>query len=202
MVPDSYTNELAPCWRQDNLERNPTCQGASRLSDPQGLCQWHCHQNIWGDAVSVQTLVVVLGSSGAQCCTQGLIGHGCGHPCAFPAVPGGVDPNASWILSEQSGRKEPKASRFVTRTNAPSGMPLMLFKCCLIEKKLFLSLKKLLPFFLCSWRFRWRWFCSTIFINYVVRQRENKSRRDLLNYFFVFLLRKTLSHAVHRGLPC
>lgn len=31
----------------------------------------------------------------SQCCTQGLIGHGCGHPCAFPAVPGGVDPNAS-----------------------------------------------------------------------------------------------------------
>lgn len=86
---------------------NPTCQGASQPSEAGGLCQWHHHQNIQGNAVSAQTSVIVLGSSGAHSVAhRSWLQYGCGHPSAFPAVPGGVDPNSGWILREQSGRSQ------------------------------------------------------------------------------------------------
>ena len=70
---------------------NPMRQGASRLSEPWGLCQWDCHQNVWRDAISVQTSMIVLGSSGAHNFVhRGGLRQDRGHPSSFSAVPGGV----------------------------------------------------------------------------------------------------------------
>lgn len=103
----------------------------------------------------------------SQCWTQGLITAQLWPPLCFSSCAWGVDPNKFWwsrVATVRVACKDPKASQFVSRTNAPSGTFLMMIKHCLIKNKLFLSLKKLLPFCLCSWSFRWRWFYSTILI--------------------------------------
>lgn len=140
--PQTVTQRSLHSAGQDSLRGNPTCQGASGLSEARGLCQWRRHQNIWGFAISVQTSVIALGSSGAhRIAHRGWLQHGWGHPCAFPAVPGGAARSQFWgskFAAVRAACKDPKASQFVTRTNAPSGTPLMLIKHCLIKNKLFL----------------------------------------------------------------
>lgn len=136
---------------------NPVCQGASRLSESQDLCQQDCHQSVWSDAISV----IVLGSSGAHnFVRRGGLWHDHGPPCSFSTVPGSIAPQC-WVNFAYPSH----------RSRAPTASAI-------------------LPFFPLSWSFIWKWFYATVFINYAVVQRANKSRRDLLNSFFVFLLRK------------